>query len=72
VGQVLTIAKTGLIPLRRQLQKMKTRTKTLLYLLVLSLVDSVIPIPILGIVLFYVLFQKPDWFRALVADIYGA
>ena len=51
---------------------MKTRTKILLYLLVLSLVDSVIPIPIIGIVMIYVLFQKPDWFREMVADIYGA
>lgn len=51
---------------------MKTKTKILLYLITLSLVDAVIPVPIVGIVLISVLYQKPDWFRELVNDIYGA
>jgi len=50
---------------------MQTRTKILLWLIVLSLVDVVIPVPIIGIVLISVLYQKPDWFRELVTDIYG-
>ena len=50
---------------------MKTGTKILLYLISLSLVDAVIPVPIIGIILIYILYQKPDWFRELVNDIYG-
>lgn len=49
---------------------MKTQTKILLYLIVLALVDTVIPIPITGIILIYVLYQKPGWFRELVNEIY--
>lgn len=51
---------------------MKTRTKITLCLIALSLVDTLIPIPIIGVILIYVLFQKPDWFRELVTEIYGA
>ncbi len=50
---------------------MKTITKILLCLIALSLVDTLIPIPIIGVILIYVLFQKPDWFRELVTEIYG-
>ena len=50
---------------------MTTRTKTLLILLSLALVDTIIPLPITGVMLIYVLYQKPDWFRELVAEIYG-
>jgi len=49
---------------------MKTQTKILLYLLMLSLVDTVIPVPITGIVLLYVLYQKPGWFKEMVDEIY--
>jgi len=51
---------------------MKTRTKILLYLLVLCLVDAVIPIPIIGVILLYVMYQKPVWFKEMVTDIFGA
>jgi hypothetical protein len=50
---------------------MKTTTKTLLQLICLGLVDIVIPIPILGIILIYVILQKPPWFRDLVVEVYG-
>lgn len=49
---------------------MKTKTKILLCLIVLALVDTVIPVPITNILLIYVLYQKPDWFRGLVSEIY--
>ena len=51
---------------------MKTQTKLLLYLIVLSLVDTFIPIPITGIILIYVLYQKPDWFSKIISDIYNS
>jgi hypothetical protein len=51
---------------------MKMQTKILLYLILLSFVDAVIPAPIIGIILIYVLYQKPDWFSKIVSDIYDA
>ncbi len=50
---------------------MNTKTKTLIALAVLSLADMVIPIPILGIILLYVVIQKPTWFTQLSREIYG-
>ena len=49
---------------------MKTRTKIVLCLIALCLVDTFIPIPISGIFAIYVLYQKPDWFKNLVVEIY--
>ena len=49
---------------------MATRTKIIIALSVLGILDVVIPIPILGIILFYVVFQKPPWFRDAVDEIY--
>ena len=50
---------------------MTIKTKTLITLLLLCLVDTVIPFPILGTILIYVLLQKPPWFSDVVAEIYG-
>lgn len=50
---------------------MQTKTKVLLYLILLAVTDTIIPIPITGMILIYVLYQKPDWFRELVEEIYG-
>ena len=50
---------------------MKTSTKILVGLIALGLVDTLIPIPIIGIILIYVLYQKPDWFRDMVTELYG-
>jgi len=49
---------------------MKTHTKTLLYLAVLAALDVVIPVPITAGILFYVVLNKPEWFRNLVSEIY--
>ena len=49
---------------------MKTKTKALVGVILLGLVDMVIPIPILGIILIYVMFWKPSWFLDTVRDIY--
>lgn len=49
---------------------MQTKTKALLYLILLAVTDTIIPIPITGMLLIYVLYMKPDWFREMVDDIY--
>jgi hypothetical protein len=49
----------------------KMKTKLLISLILLGLVDVVIPIPIVCIVLIYVICEKPPWFRGMVRDIYG-
>ena len=49
----------------------RTRTRILVYLLMLAVVDTLIPAPITVLVLVYVLFQKPEWFREWVGEIYG-
>jgi len=49
---------------------MKTGTKIVIVLIVLGILDMIIPVPILGIVLIYVVLQKPLWFRVVVDEIY--
>lgn len=49
---------------------MKTGTKILIALIIMGIVDMVVPVPILGIVLIYVVLQKPVWFRVLVDEVY--
>ena len=50
---------------------MTTKTKTLIALILLSMVDTVIPLPIIGVILIYVLLQRPPWFKNVVVGIYG-
>jgi hypothetical protein len=50
---------------------MTIKTKTLIVLLLLCLVDTVIPFPIVGTILIYVLLQRLPWFKNVVAEIYG-
>jgi len=49
---------------------MSIKTKTLLYLILLGIIDMVIPVPILGVGLIYIVFQRPPWFADLVDEIY--
>lgn len=49
---------------------MRHRTKILAVLILVSIVDMVIPFPILGVILICVLLQKPPWFEKLVREIY--
>lgn len=49
---------------------MNIRAKALTALIVLCVIDVVIPIPILGATLVYVVIQKPPWFEQTVRDIY--
>ena len=51
---------------------MNKQSKIILTLAALCVVDLVVPIPILGLVLVYVVLEKPVWFRDLVQEVYGA
>ena len=51
---------------------MKLNTKTLIYLIVLALLDMIIPIPFTALILIYVILEKPAWFKNLVTDIYSS
>jgi hypothetical protein len=49
---------------------MNIRTKSILILCLLGIVDAAIPIPIIGLFLIYVIVQKPPWFAEIVQEIY--
>ncbi len=50
---------------------MTKKTQLLLGLIVLSVVDAVVPFfPVLGLVLIYVLLEKPPWFLETVRRVY--
>jgi len=50
---------------------MSIKSKTLLFLIVLGIVDMVIPIPIIGLILIYVIIEKPAWFMDIAKKIYS-
>jgi putative effector of murein hydrolase LrgA (UPF0299 family) len=50
---------------------MSIKTKSIIGVILLGLVDIIIPVPILGIILLYVIFQRPPWFRDVVREIYN-
>ncbi len=49
---------------------LNTKSKCLIALIFLGIVDTVIPVPILVVILLYVLSQRPPWFKDLVQEIY--
>ena len=42
---------------------MSIKTQVLIYIIVLAVFDTIIPIPFTALVLIYVFYQKPRWFR---------
>ena len=50
---------------------MSAKTRILMTLIVLGLIDIVIPLPIVALILIYVVLQRPPWFTAMVHDIYS-
>ncbi len=46
--------------------------KYLILLIILCITDVVIPVPILGVTLIYIVLQKPLWFTDAVSKIYDA
>lgn len=49
---------------------MNVRTKILIFLLCLAVVDTVIPLPITAGILLYALLDRSEWFRNLVSKAY--
>ncbi|MBW1676014.1 MAG: hypothetical protein JRF30_00400 [Deltaproteobacteria bacterium] len=49
---------------------MTLKARSLIGLVGLSIVDAVIPIPIVGLILIFVILQKPPWFQKLVGELY--
>ena len=50
---------------------MKIKTKVLIYLSILAVLDLIIPIPFTALLLLYVVLEKPEWFYNTVAEIYS-
>jgi hypothetical protein len=51
---------------------MSQKSWILLYIVVLAVFDTIIPIPMTAFVLVHVLYRKPQWFRQWVEEIYGS
>ena len=49
---------------------MSIKAKTLVILIVFCVTDVIIPIPILGAILIYVVVWRPPWFEEAVRDLY--
>jgi hypothetical protein len=49
---------------------MSIKTQILIYIIILAVFDTIIPIPVTGLMLIYVLYQKPMWFKEWVDEIY--
>lgn len=50
---------------------MGIKSKLIIALIALGIVDVVIPVPILAVILIYVVLTNPPWFRNAVDDIYS-
>ena len=51
---------------------MKTKTKILIYISILALLDMIIPIPFTALILLYAILEKPPWFLDYVNEIYNS
>ena len=51
---------------------MNTKTKLLIYISILALLDMIIPIPFTALILIYVILDKPVWFENYVNEIYNS
>jgi len=49
---------------------MNIQTKSIFVLILLCVVDTVIPVPIIGLVLIYLIVQKPPWLQTLLQEIF--
>lgn len=50
---------------------MDLKNKLLIYLIIFAIFDLIIPFPITAVILMYVLFEKPGWFKDYVIEIYN-
>jgi hypothetical protein len=51
---------------------MSKKTQMLLYVVLLAVFDTVIPIPLTALIFIYVILNRPQWFRDWIKEIYGA
>jgi len=51
---------------------MKLKTKLIIGLVIIAVVDMVIPIPFTALLLLYVVLERPPWFKTWTEDIYNA
>jgi putative effector of murein hydrolase LrgA (UPF0299 family) len=49
---------------------MTLKHRCLIILVALSMIDAVIPVPIIGLVLLYVFLERPSWFEDAVQELY--
>lgn len=49
---------------------LSAKAKIVLFLVLIGVVDTVVPLPILTAVLLVVVISRPPWFRSLVDEIY--
>lgn len=49
---------------------MTTRTKVIIILCLVGLVDTVLPFPVLTVICLYIVATRPQWFRNLVRRVY--
>ena len=69
-GNVVGKLNSFLCDLKGKLDPMSLQNKILIFLIILGIVDMVVPVPILGLTLIYVVAQKPPWFADMVSRIY--
>ncbi len=50
---------------------MKIKTKVVVYLSILAVLDLIIPIPFTALILLYVVLERPEWFNNIVTEIYS-
>ena len=49
---------------------MTTKKKFIIVLVLLCIVDVVIPVPIVGVILIYVVLNRPPWVVDMIEDIW--
>lgn len=47
-----------------------TQTKSIIALILMGIIDAVIPLPVIGIILIFVIIMRPPWFKEMVMEIY--
>ena len=51
---------------------MSKKTKLLIGVVLLAVIDAIIPIPFAALLFIYVIVKKPTWFSQWMADVYGS
>ena len=49
---------------------MTPKTQLMIYVILLLLVDTIVPLPITTVILLYVVLQRPAWFAKLYHQVY--